>query len=244
MQRYVEAFAGSAALFFATEPCQALLNDKNEELVFALGFLRDHPRLLHEYVSQLPISKDFYYALRSTDLTLLDPCERAGRFFYLNRYCFNGIYRTNKKGVFNVPFAPVKSGRFPPVDDWVQSASALDKARLHCEDFEFFLLENVRAGDFVYLDPPYAVSNRRIFSQYSADNFGTHDLERLSSALREIDARGARFVVSYAQSPETQLLSEGWQIRRTYAQRNVAGFTHHRRKAMEVMISNCLPAGA
>jgi DNA adenine methylase len=240
--RYVEAFAGSAALFFAAEPQCALLNDRNAELILALRFLRKHPRLLHEHVSSLPISRDFYYQLRAVDPRALDPCERAGRFFYLNRYCFNGIYRTNKKGEFNVPFAPIKSGKFPSQDEWVATSNVLQGATLHCEDFEGFLLGNVREGDFVYLDPPYAVSNRRIFSQYSADNFGIGDLERLSVVLRELDSRGARFLVSYAQSPETHILAEGWHVRRTYAQRNVAGFTHHRRKAMEVMISNCLPA--
>jgi len=237
--RYVEAFAGSASLFFHLAPDTALLNDINVDLINAFRALRRTPTKLHRLVSAMPATKSAYNKIRALDVDTLDATERAVRFFYLNRHCFNGIYRTNLKGDFNVPFsASGKTGAVPELERWLECAKILRNATLRSQDFETFILRNVDRGDFVYLDPPYAVSNRRVFSQYSATSFGTYDLERLSNVLFEIDARGATFVVSYAQSPETSLLLGDWHVERRHIQRNVAGFAQHRRRATEVLISN------
>ena len=239
--RYLEAFAGSAALFFNLRPSAALLNDTNNELIGALNLLKTCPRLLHESITELPVSSEYYYRLRSSSVEKMDSFERALRFFYLNRNCFNGIYRTNSRGDFNVPFSSSASSNIPSIDQWMLCSELLKQASLYSNDFERFILEQVQSDDFVYLDPPYAVSNRRIFTQYSAQTFGLQDIKRLSSVLKEIDRRGATFLVSYAQSPETEELARGWNVERRYAQRNIAGFAMHRRRAMEVLISNKRP---
>lgn len=236
--RYLEAFAGSASLFFHVAPRVALLNDLNSCLIEAYTVLRDRPDDLFTALALISRSPENYYEMRALDPATLAPLERAVRFFYLNRLCFNGIYRTNKAGGFNVPYGGEKSGAFPTLDEWRATANLLAGAKLSCLDFEEFLRKNVRKGDFVYLDPPYAVSNRRIFRQYSAETFGLEDVSRLASVLDELDARGATFVVSYAKSPETRILAGRWHRRETMAQRNVAGFAHHRRKAMEVILTN------
>lgn len=238
-KRHVEAFAGSASLFFHTEPEDALLNDLNKDLITAYSVLRTNPRETYEELVAIPVSREKYYELRSLDPDSLGIRERAIRFFYLNRYCFNGIYRTNSAGKFNVPFAESgKTGAFPPLSDWLACASQLRNATLSNRDFGEFLGDQVRRGDFVYIDPPYAVSNRRIFSQYSSQTFGLDDIERLSSLLGEIDRRGAVFLVSYAKSPESRILERDWYTRCTMTHRNVAGFSKHRRRAAEIMISN------
>lgn len=239
--RYLEAFCGSAAFFFNVRPNVALLNDTNPDLIAALSVLKKHPRLLHDELTGMRSSADRFYELRSQDPVLMDPVDRAIRFFYLNRYCFNGIYRTNRSGRFNVPYGGERTGGFPPLEDWLRASSQLQGAVLSGDDFETFVLNNVRSEDFVYLDPPYAVSNRRVFSQYSANSFGLSDMERLAGLLLEIDRRGAKFVVSYAQSPEARILAGHWVIRREYAQRHIAGFAGNRRKALEVFISNFEP---
>lgn len=240
-ERYLEAFCGSAAFFFNVEPGVALLNDLNGELVNSLRVFRDHPLLLHSELMDVQNSEEKYYRLRAADVSCLDDFERSVRFFYLNRYCFNGIYRTNLKGGFNVPYGGKKTGAFPGIADWTRASRLLRNVRLSQQDFEVFVEENVRRGDFVYLDPPYAVSNRRIFSQYSENSFGLSDMERLSRLLVRIDSVGARFLVSYAQSPESKMLARDWFIQRQFAQRNVAGFATHRRRALEVFISNFEP---
>lgn len=236
--RYLEAFCGSAAFFFSAAPTHALLNDTNEELIGALALLRRFPRLVHYELTSMEPAENRFYRLRGLDPSSLDDIDRAIRFFYLNRYCFNGIYRTNKLGQFNVPFGRTKTGRFPSLNDWVTASELLQNTKLSTSDFEEFVLREARANDFVYLDPPYAVSNRRVFAQYSANSFGTSDIQRLRALLSEIDRRGAKFLVSYAQSPEAAILSDGWKTSRVYAQRNVAGFATHRRRALEIFISN------
>jgi DNA adenine methylase len=176
--------------------------------------------------------------LRATDPSTLDPIRRAARFLYLNRYCFNGLYRTNTSGRFNVPYAPSKSGKLPDWDAFSAAALLLSRAKLLEADFEDVLLKHVRAGDFVYLDPPYAVQNRRVFRQYDAVSFGVDDLERLAVALHALDATGARFLVSYAFCKEAIAAFKGWRITKTFVHRNISGFAQHRRLAAELLVSN------
>lgn len=120
-------------------------------------------------------------------------------------------------------------------------AKLLQRATLECDDFEPILLKHAKRGDFVYLDPPYAVGNRRVFKQYGPHSFGTADLARLQDILRVLDERGAEFVLSYAYCKEALNVFSGWSLRRVYAQRNISGFAKHRRRAAEVIVSNVEP---
>jgi DNA adenine methylase len=234
--RYIEPFAGSAALFFELQPKKAVLSDANRDLVDALNKLKRNPDDLYSEITSIPKGQKGYYLVRDHADTL-GICKEA-RFFYLNRFCFNGIYRTNKSGKFNVPYGGAKTGNIPTIEKWRNCSSLLNKSRIICADFASATNKYVESGDFVYLDPPYAVSNRRIFKQYSPSEFGLDDVARLREVLIEIDRRGAKFLVSYAQSPETKIISEGWFVARTQTQRNIAGFVEHRRRATEVLISN------
>lgn len=235
--RYVEPFAGSAAFFFSIRPPYALLSDTNSELVDAFTTVRESPVELARLLHALPQGREAYYEIRALETTTLSSLERAARFIYLNRFCFNGLYRTNNAGRFNVPYAPSRTGSLPSLDHLSLAAEALRKADLRCVDFEE-TLSTVTAGDFVYLDPPFAVRNRRIFKQYGPDVFGSEDLARLSRTLRDVHSRGAAFVVSYADSEEaTQYLSE-WPAERVAVHRNIAGFAKHRRADAEMIYTN------
>lgn len=235
--KYIEAFAGSACLFFEICPTVAVINDTNSELISAYRVLSKHPYLLHHHLSEMPSEKGLYYRLRANPV-VDDDFLAAVRFFYLNRNCFNGIYRTNRAGLFNVPYASSRAGGIPPLKKWIDAASLLSRAILSCVDFDEMVRLHVRPNDFVYLDPPYAVSNRRVFTQYSANEFGMEDLGRLRELMGYINEIGATFVVSYALSKETALLSDGWYSAKTLIQRNVAGFAQHRKKSIEVIITN------
>lgn len=234
--RYIEPFAGSGALFFDLQPKKAVLSDANKDLIDALRRLKRNPDDLYSEITSIPIGEESYYLVRNNPCAL--GISKEARFFYLNRFCFNGIYRTNKSGKFNVPYGGAKTGRIPAIEKWRQCSTLLKHARIIRADFATTTNRHVGKGDFVYLDPPYAVSNRRIFKQYSPSEFGMDDVARLREVLLEIDRRGAKFLVSYAQSPETKIISEGWFVVRTQAQRNIAGFVEHRRRATEVLISN------
>jgi DNA adenine methylase len=234
----VEPFAGSAALFYAINPNEAILSDSNQELVRTFEQVRDNAARVYECLSELPLGRESFYRLRALDPHQLRSAERAARFIFLNRFCFNGLYRTNAKGHFNVPYAATKTGGLPPRSVFLRSAGLLAKANLYCGDFQRVLEVHVRKGDFVYLDPPYAVGNRRIFNQYGPHTFGLHDLERLRLILREIDQRKATFVLTYAWCREATTVFAEWGQRRVYTQRNIAGFAKHRRTAAELIVSN------
>lgn len=237
-KRYVEPFMGSASLFCATKPASALLSDINKDLVATFVTVRDHPRAVYNRLSKIPKGKRSYNRLRSIDPSTLNAFDRAARFIFLNRFCFNGIYRTNTAGAFNVPYAPSGTGPLPSWKEFLATTHCLKPATILCADFEKVINRHVRKGDFVYLDPPYAVENRRIFRQYDPQTFGLDDLKRLCKALNTITNRGAKFVLSYAYSPEGIFYFRKWKSKKVFIQRNVSGFAEHRRTAAELIVTN------
>jgi DNA adenine methylase len=236
--RYLEPFTGSGALFFYLNPGAACLNDINEHLIEFYRELSNDAEDIYSRVMSIHSDEETYYVVRAQDPARLSPADRAARFIYLNRHCFNGIYRTNQQGRFNVPYGAHKAGAVPSLERFRECAAIIKRARLSSLDFDEFVRQNVREGDFVYLDPPYAVSNRRVFRQYDKHSFGIEDVQRLNACLEYIDRSGAFFVVSYALSAEIKPILTRWESRRVMAQRNVAGFAEHRRKAVEVIVSN------
>jgi DNA adenine methylase len=235
--RYIEPFCGSACLFFDIEPKEAILNDINGELITTYRALRADPSRVVERLLRFKRSESSYYRERAISPSTLSDTEVAARFLFLNRLCFNGIYRTNRAGSFNVPFAKPKNAIVFDLESFTQLGSLLGRATLLNADFEDVLKE-ANEGDFVYLDPPYALSKRRVFAEYHPDSFSTHDLERLRACLVDLDQRGAHFVISYADCPEGRLLVADWKSKRVRTRRNVAGFAGHRRDAYEIMASN------
>lgn len=238
--RYVEPFVGSACLFYKLSPPSALLGDLNEELINTYIAVRQCPDAVSDCLAAMPKSRDMYYHVRGLSSQNVSTAERAARFIYLNRFCFNGLYRTNLRGQFNVPYAPAKTGDIPSREALLSASHALGNARLKCADFDD-VLQEVNKGDFVYLDPPYAVSGRRIFREYGAKSFQLSDLQRLSGSLRRLSESGAHFVVSYADCQEARDTLKEWHIRRVTTQRNIAGFAQYRRTDMEIFASNINP---
>jgi DNA adenine methylase len=236
--RYIEPFVGSAAMFFAARPARAVLSDMNSELIRTYRTIRREPANVGATLARLPKDKQIYLRLRAQRPHDLPAVARAARFVYLNRNCFNGLYRTNLNGEFNVPYAAAKTGSAPGTRQLRAIASRLKSATLLSGDFERIVTKVVRAHDFVYLDPPYAVANRRIFRQYSATTFGFADLHRLSALLYSIDAVGAKFVLSYALCPEALAAFQQWPNIRVMTQRNIAGFSAHRRRSSELIVTN------
>lgn len=237
-RRYIEPFAGSATLFFALEPVTAILSDINPELIAFLDEVQANPVPVYEQAIIIPRNSSSYYTMRALDTSSLSKTKRAARFYYLNRFCFNGIYRTNEKGMFNVPYSASGTGTFPSLDIFLNSVEVLKRARIFNTDFETTLLDNSGKNDFVYLDPPYAVGNRRIFRQYGPNSFGLDDLARLSELLIELDRRETQFVLSYAYCTEAIKTFKRWPQKKVFAQRNISGFANNRRRAAELIISN------
>lgn len=236
--RYVEPFMGSAVLYYELDPEKAILSDINKELIRTFSEIKANPQKVHALLSGLKPNKEFYYSIRSIDPETLNSVEQAARFIFLNRYCFNGLYRTNQKGMFNVPFSPSGTGSIPTLEQLELVSKKLANTELIAEDFEWVLNHRVRAGDFVYMDPPYATNSKRVFREYGPDSFCVDDLARLKQMLTKIDHRGAHFVLSYGNCPEALDAFSGWKTETVNVQRNISGFVKGRRKSEELIITN------
>lgn len=237
-ERYIEPFAGSACLFFRMIPKKAILSDINGELVGTYLQIKSAAADVFKEIVKLDLgSKEQYYQLRSASLSEMNPASRAARFIYLNRYSFNGLYRTNLKGEFNVPFGGGRSGSLPSEEELLEYQRSLKGVRFVCADFGQ-TLGKAREGDFVYMDPPYMTSTERVFREYDARAFGTKDLKRIRRWMEKLTERNVRFVVSYSAGPESSILSKGFDVEFVDVRRNIAGFAANRRSSREVLITN------
>jgi DNA adenine methylase len=237
-KRYVEPFAGSACLFFAINPPKAILGDLNPELISTYIEVKYRKAAVLKELKKLPPwNKEEYNRLRSLAPETLKPHVRAARFIYLNRFCFNGIYRTNLKGQFNVPYSGDRCGDVPSDAVFESCAHRLRRARVINKDFEH-VLKHAEKGDLVYMDPPYAVRARRVFREYDPSTFTYEDITRLRRWMEELNATGINFVVSYAESEEADILKKHFSYETVAVRRNIAGFAAHRSMTNELLISN------
>ena len=235
--RYVEPFAGSACLFFELEPPTALLGDINRDLIETYEVVRSQPRDLFRALRTWKNQADEYYYVRALDPTSLGETQRAARLIYLNRFCFNGLYRTNRSGRFNVPYGGRRTGGLPSLEQLLATSDLLSNTELVAGDFSL-VLGRIKVGDFVYLDPPFSVTGRRIFKEYDRATFGESDLARLRRALNDLNGQGAIFLLSYADCPEGRMLAEGFATKKIVTQRNIAGCTGNRRTSNELLVTN------
>jgi DNA adenine methylase len=239
-KRYIEPFAGSACLYFALAPKRGILGDNNESLIEVFRAVRSEPDRLFDRMCRIRRDAATYYRWRDKNPGALDEETRVVRFLYLNRNCFNGIFRTNLEGHFNVPIG-TRTGAYFTRSELRACSDLLKNATIIAGDFAV-TLRMVQKGDLVYLDPPFAVNSRRLFREYGAKPFDPSDISRLAACLVEIDQAGADFLVSYADCREARGLARKWNASRFAIRRHVAGFFGDRRYAYEWLISNtCLP---
>lgn len=236
--RYVEPFAGSACLFFAISPHKALLGDINPELIATYIEVKHRiDAVLCELKKLRQRNKKEYLRLRSIEPSSLAPAARAARFIYLNRFCFNGIYRTNLLGQFNVPYSGNRCGSMPQDEIFQECSRRLRASRFVKGDFEN-VLKHAQKGDLVYMDPPFAVRSHRVFRQYDPSAFTPEDIKRLRGWMERLNAAHINFVVSYAESEEAEILRRNFSYETISVRRNIAGFAAHRTESNELLISN------
>jgi len=235
--RYIEPFVGSGSLFFYLNPRQGILADINSDLMDTYKQIKHNVDGVSSELARMAKGKREYYRIRSLDTKHLSASQRAARFIYLNRLSFNGLYRTNQSGGFNVPFGGERAGSIPNKETLQLCSKALHRVQLLSGDFESALAK-ARPGDFVYLDPPYSVKARRIFNEYDRSAFSSNELLRLRLWLDKLTDQGIVFLLSYAKSKEAQLLMEGYPKQEITVRRNIAGFSKHRRNAKEWLASN------
>lgn len=241
--RHLEPFLGSGAVFFRTEPRKAILSDLNADLITTYRALRDIPVDVwrHLRMHQRKHNDEYYYRVR--DGRCYTSATRAARFIYLNRTCFNGLYRVNLGGVFNVPKG-TKSAVLLPTDDFVHLSELLQPVKLVACDFSETIAQAAE-GDFLYIDPPYTVRhNNNNFLKYNEKIFSWRDQQRLAGDLACAAKRGACILVSNADHPCIHALYEAryWQRIKVGRFSKLASSAKYRKATTELVISNYLNA--
>jgi DNA adenine methylase len=235
---YVEPFAGSACLAFSIDPKRRVLGDLNPRLIEFYEALRDAPGALHAQYRSIEATPTAYYQTRALFNSGAPSATRAAQFLYLNRNCFNGIYRVNMKGEFNVPWGGDKVGKPLTLENLQAASRVLIDSKLVCGDFEALVDGALDPNAFFYLDPPYAHDETRVFREYHHDSFATRDWDRLLATLERIDRAGARFLLSYAGDPSLIKRVGRWNVGHLDVTRNVGGFKASRRKHREFIATN------
>lgn len=214
VRRYIEPFLGGGAVFFALEAagrldCPVILADRNEALVEAWQMVRDAPQAVIRLASQWPYDETTYYHVRDAFVPE-GPVERAAQLLWLNKTCFNGLYRLNKAGRFNVAFGAYKNPKTVDAENILACSRVLQDARILTGDFEAIVEEHGGAGAFVYLDPPYVPRSKTSdFTTYDGTQFVEADQRRVAALAGRLADRGDVLVV--AHNSDTELTRELWQ---------------------------------
>jgi DNA adenine methylase len=222
--RYLEPFVGGGAVALALgHPCM-VLNDANSELINVYRVVRDHldGLVYHLDEHQKRHSEEYFYQTRAQLPTDLNPVEQAARFIYLNKTCFNGLYRVNKAGQFNVPFGRYRNPILYDLENLRLASSVLQNVELFAEDYSTFLKTHARSGDFIYLDPPYnPISQYSDFKRYTKKQFREKDQRELAQLYNELVEMGTYPILSNSYSEMTLELYAQHKIHIIYASRNI-----------------------
>lgn len=233
---YREPFLGSGALFFLLCPDQAVLSDKCRSLVEAYLALRDGVSTIIRYLKPLKADRDLYYAIRNRPSR--GRLRRVAEFLYLNKTCWNGLYRVNSGGRFNVPYGMPRTDFLADFENLRACSRALQKSdvKLLSCDFET-ALEDVEAGDLVYLDPPYVTRhNNNGFVDYNETLFSWEDQKRLAMRARQMADAGVYVIVSNADHREVLDLYQGFRSRTLARSSTLASDARHRVRVKEAIL--------
>ena len=242
---YFEPFLGGGAVLFDLQPQKAVVNDINEELINLYRVIRDDIDALIADLKKHKNRADYFNKIREKDrdkrkYSQLSAVEKASRILYLNKTCFNGLYRVNQSGEFNVPFGDYKNPNIVDENTLRAVSNYFNKAGkiLRCTDFEE-ALEGIEEGCFVYLDPPYdPVSTSASFTAYDRDGFGRREQVRLKEVCDSLDRRGVKFLLSNSATDFILHLYGNYKIKIVRARRVINSRSHKRGDVNEVLVKN------
>ncbi len=243
--RYFEPFVGGGAVFFDLLPKKAFLSDMNNELVTTYNVIKDNVEVLIKSLKKHKNTKDYFLDKRAEDINKLSEIEIASRFIYLNRTCFNGLYRVNSHGGFNVPFAGNKNPLICDEINLRKISKALKYVEIKKQDYKE-VLKNAQKGDFVYFDPPYYPINKTSsFIAYTKESFLEKEQIELRDTFVKLTKRGCYVMLS---NSDTQFINEIYseikikgkliRINKVYAGRMINSDASKRGKITEVLVTN------
>ncbi|MCP4217680.1 MAG: Dam family site-specific DNA-(adenine-N6)-methyltransferase [bacterium] len=210
---YLEPFIGGGALLFALNPDKAIIADSNPELVNLYTTAALYTEELIEALKDFKIDKESFYEVRARDTATLSDIEKAARTIYLNKTCFNGLYRVNKDGGFNVPYGDHKNPRICAPDELRAAAEVLRKCSIIEGDYKAVLKEHAKEGDFVFLDPPYLpISKYADFKRYTKEQFYEEDHTDLANEVRRLHELGCYVLLTNSNHPLVHELYDGFKV--------------------------------
>ena len=246
---YYEPFLGGGALLFHILTKQnkqkCSLSDLNPDLVLSYAVIRNRiDELIHSLKNHekkyRKNSESYYYSIRESNPS--DEIEKTSRLLFLNRTCFNGLYRVNRKGKFNVPLGKYTNPNIVNEENLRAVSSILDSNRVlvQCRDFEA-VLGDAKKGDFIYFDPPYQpISQTANFTSYTNKDFTYDDLSRLAKLCTDLDAKGCKVLLSNSDSAEVvdMFVKKPWKINKIRATRSINSNSKKRTGHFELLIKN------
>ena len=246
---YYEPFFGGGALFFAIQPKNAVINDLNTELANLYRTVRtnnSYKKLLETLDKhEAEHSEEYYYNLRNIDrnkeaYNKMNRYERSARTLYINKACFNGLYRVNSKGEFNVPFNGKKTIKTYELNNLYAMHEYLssNNIKICSKDYEK-VVGTAKKGDFVYFDPPYDVlEDKQSFTSYTKVDFGKKEQERLCKVFKRLSKRGVKLMLSNSNTNFIKELYKDFNIHIVKARRNINSKGDNRGAVEEVIITN------
>ena len=246
---YFEPFLGGGAVMFnllSKHPnMKCHVSDLNSDLILAYVAVRDKVTELIESLENhsKKYQKDtsqYYYQVRESEP--VSQIEKVSKLIFLNKTCFNGLYRVNSKGKFNVPLGRYTNPNIINKDNLLAVSQTLQSSNIEffCRDFEA-VLHDIKKGDFVYFDPPYQpINNTANFTSYTSRNFTEHDLERLANLAEMLDSKGCKVLLSNSKSQivEDSFSSSKWSIKEIHANRAINSNSKKRTGHAEILIKN------
>lgn len=211
--RYIEPFFGGGALFFALNPSNGIIADSNPELINVYRQVAEHVDEVITYLQTYSNTEEMFYVVRSLEWHELSPSEAAARTIYLNKTCFNGLYRVNKKGQFNVPFGRYKNPKICDIEALYAASAVLQKATIVCADYLKVLKDHAKPGDLVFLDPPYLpVSEYSDFKRYTKEQFYEEDHAELANEVHRLHELSCHVILTNSNHPLVHELYGAYNI--------------------------------
>ncbi len=211
--KYIEPFLGGGALFFALNPEKSIIADSNPELINMYRQIANDVDKVINHLYQYENSEEMFYAVREHDWSLLSKSEAAARTIFLNKTCFNGLFRVNKKGQFNVPYGKYKNPKFCDIEALHAASSVLKKAEILCGDYMLVLEHYAQPDDFIFLDPPYLpVSTYSDFKRYTKEQFYEEDHIELAKQITRLHEMGCHVVLTNSNHPLVHELYSPFKI--------------------------------
>ncbi len=238
---YFEPFVGGGAVFFDLLPETAYLSDLNNELVVTYNVIKNDVENLIKSLKKHKLDKEYFLKMRAQNTEKLSDLNTASRFIYLNRTCFNGMYRVNSKGGFNVPFGKYTNPLICDENNLRKASKALKNVEIKKQDYKE-VLKKAKKGDFVYFDPPYyPVSKTASFTSYTSESFLDKEQIELRDTFVELHKRGCFVMLSNSDTPFiNKIYSEpkGLRITKVQAGRAINSDASKRGKITEVLVTN------